>query len=131
MLTPHNVHVEGHFAVVLAGTVAGSLAEFDAPEVTLSCPVDVELAAEAVVALHDDGLPVVGASFGANDPARRHSADGLGRPDPAVVHGRALQSRRCRRSWSAPRVTSLSRSTSARARRSHRAAARHRASGSR
>ena len=68
VLTPHNVHVEGHFAVVLAGTLAGSLAEFDAPEVTLSCPVDVELATEAMVALHDEGLPVVGASFGANDP---------------------------------------------------------------
>jgi aromatic ring-opening dioxygenase LigB subunit len=69
VLTPHNVHVEGHFAVVLAGTLAGSLAEFDAPEVILSVPVDVELAAEAIVALHDDGIPVVGASFGANDPA--------------------------------------------------------------
>jgi aromatic ring-opening dioxygenase LigB subunit len=69
VFTPHNVHVEGHFAVVLAGMLAGSLAEFEAPEVQLTCPVDVELAAESVVALHDDGLPVVGASFGANDPA--------------------------------------------------------------
>ncbi len=68
VLSPHNVHVEGHFAVVLAGTLSGSLAEFDAPEVKLSCPVDVELAAEAIVALHDDGIPVVGTSFGANDP---------------------------------------------------------------
>jgi aromatic ring-opening dioxygenase LigB subunit len=68
VLTPHNVHVDGHFAVVLAGTLAGGLAEFDAPEVTLSCPVDVELATQAIVALHDEGLPVVGASFGANDP---------------------------------------------------------------
>jgi aromatic ring-opening dioxygenase LigB subunit len=68
VLTPHNVHVEGHFAVVLAGTVAGSLAEFDAPDVGLSCPVDLELAAQSVVALHDDDIPVVGASFGANDP---------------------------------------------------------------
>jgi aromatic ring-opening dioxygenase LigB subunit len=68
VLTPHNVHVEGHFAVVLAGTVAGSLADFDAPDVKLSCPVDLELAAQCVVALHDDGIPVVGASFGANDP---------------------------------------------------------------
>ena len=50
-------------------TLSGSLAEFDAPEVTLSCPVDVELAAQSIVALHDEGLPVVGASFGANDPA--------------------------------------------------------------
>jgi aromatic ring-opening dioxygenase LigB subunit len=69
VLSPHNVHVEGHFAVVLAGTLSGSLAEFDAPEVQLSCPVDVELATQSIVALHDDGLPVVGASFGANDPA--------------------------------------------------------------
>lgn len=68
VLTPHNVHVEGHFAVVLAGTVAGSLAEFEAPDVRLSCPVDFELAAQAVVALHDEAIPVVGASFGANDP---------------------------------------------------------------
>jgi aromatic ring-opening dioxygenase LigB subunit len=69
VLTPHNVHVERHFAVVLAGTLSGSLAEFDSPEVTLSVPVDVGLAADAIVALHDDGIPVVGASFGANDPA--------------------------------------------------------------
>jgi aromatic ring-opening dioxygenase LigB subunit len=68
VLTPHNVHVEGHFAVVLAGTLAGRLAEFDAPEVELTCPVDLELATEVVGALHDDAIPVVGASFGANDP---------------------------------------------------------------
>jgi aromatic ring-opening dioxygenase LigB subunit len=69
VLTPHNVHVQGHFAVVLAATVSGSLAGFDAPDVTLACPVDLGLATEAVVALHDDRIPVVGASFGANDPA--------------------------------------------------------------
>jgi aromatic ring-opening dioxygenase LigB subunit len=68
VLTPHNVHVERHFAVVLAGTLTGRLAELDAPEVELSCPVDVELAADVIVALHDEGVPVVGASFGANDP---------------------------------------------------------------
>jgi aromatic ring-opening dioxygenase LigB subunit len=68
VLTPHNVHVEGHFAVVLAGTLAGSLADFDAPDVRLSCPVDLGLATQCVVAVHADGLPVVGASFGANDP---------------------------------------------------------------
>ena len=67
VMTPHNVHVEGHFAVVLAGTLAGRLAEFDAPEVELSCPIDFELATDVVVALHDAGLPVVAASFGAND----------------------------------------------------------------
>lgn len=69
VLTPHNVHIDGHFAVVLAGTLAGSLADLDAPGVSLSVPVDVELAAGAIVALREDGIPVVGASFGANDPA--------------------------------------------------------------
>jgi aromatic ring-opening dioxygenase LigB subunit len=69
VLTPHNVHVQGNFAVVLAGTLAGTLADFDAPDVRLSCPVELELAREAVVALHDADIPVVGASFGANDPA--------------------------------------------------------------
>ena len=48
VLSPHNVHVEGHFAVVLAGMLSGSLAEFDAPEVKLTCPVDVELATQAM-----------------------------------------------------------------------------------
>ena len=44
VLTPHNVHVEGHFNVVVAGTLAGDLALFDAPVVALSCPADRELA---------------------------------------------------------------------------------------
>jgi aromatic ring-opening dioxygenase LigB subunit len=68
VLTPHNVHVDGHFAVLLAGTLEGDLALWDAPSVTLECPADLALAAETVVALHDAGLPVVGVSFGANDP---------------------------------------------------------------
>ena len=42
VLTPHNVHVDGHFAVVLAGALSGSLADWDAPTVELGCPVDVE-----------------------------------------------------------------------------------------
>ena len=69
VLTPHNVHVEGHFAVVLAGSLAGSLAEFDAPDVRLSAPVDGELAAQAIGAIRAEGVPVLGASFGANDRA--------------------------------------------------------------
>src|SRR5207248_11270337 len=44
VVTPHNVHVDGHFAVVLAGNVAGTLADWEAPAVELSCPVDLELA---------------------------------------------------------------------------------------
>ena len=69
VLTPHNVHIEGHFAVVLAGIAAGDLADWDAPSVELECPIDLELARDIVVVLHDAGVPIVGASFGANDPA--------------------------------------------------------------
>ena len=35
VVTPHNVHVEGHFAVVIAAKTAGSLAEWEHPEITL------------------------------------------------------------------------------------------------
>ena len=68
VLTPHNVHIDGHFAVVLAGNASGDLADWDAPLVRLECPVDLELARDVVVGVHDAGLPVVGVSFGANDP---------------------------------------------------------------
>ena len=87
VLTPHNVHVEGHFAVVLAGTLAGRLAEFEAPEVELSCPIDLELATAAVVELHNEGVPVVGASFGANDPGVATAPMDWGVPIPLWYMG--------------------------------------------
>jgi aromatic ring-opening dioxygenase LigB subunit len=68
VLTPHNVHVGDHFAVVVAANVAGSLEEWDAPAARLTCPVDLDLALLSIEALHDAGLPVVGVGFGANDP---------------------------------------------------------------
>ncbi len=67
VLTPHNVHVEGHFAVLVAGNAAGSLADWDAPEVELAAPLDTELAGDVIGALRADGIPVVGVSYGAND----------------------------------------------------------------
>ena len=67
VLTPHNVHVDGHFAVVTAANVAGSLAGWDAPDVELASPVDVDLAAMLVEVLRGEGIPTVGVSFGAND----------------------------------------------------------------
>jgi aromatic ring-opening dioxygenase LigB subunit len=67
VLTPHNVHVEGHFAVLVAANAAGSLADWDAPGVELACPLDTELAADVLRALRADGIPVVGVSYGAND----------------------------------------------------------------
>jgi aromatic ring-opening dioxygenase LigB subunit len=68
VLTPHNVHVDGNFAVVLAGRAEGDLADWDAPSVRLESSIDLELARDVVVGIHDAGLPVVGVSFGANDP---------------------------------------------------------------
>jgi aromatic ring-opening dioxygenase LigB subunit len=67
VFTPHNVHVEGHFAVLVAARAAGSLADWDAPGVELACPLDTALADVLVDALRADGIPVVGVSYGAND----------------------------------------------------------------
>jgi aromatic ring-opening dioxygenase LigB subunit len=64
VLTPHNVHVQGAFAVVTAATIAGQLEDSDA---RLSCPVDHGLAQAVVEALHEVG-PAVGVSFGSNFP---------------------------------------------------------------
>ncbi|MDP9262527.1 MAG: extradiol ring-cleavage dioxygenase [Actinomycetota bacterium] len=56
VITPHNVHVEGHFAVITAARVGDH-------------ETDRELAHAIVDALRADGLPVVGVSYGGNDPA--------------------------------------------------------------
>ena len=56
VVTPHNVHVEDHFAVVTAARLG-------------EAPVDRELALAIVVAARADGLPAVAVSFGGNDPA--------------------------------------------------------------
>jgi aromatic ring-opening dioxygenase LigB subunit len=53
VVTPHNVHVEGHFAVVVAGAVG-------------RFPTDQELAADVLAALREGGLPAVGVSYGGN-----------------------------------------------------------------
>jgi aromatic ring-opening dioxygenase LigB subunit len=65
VLTPHNVHVEGAFAVVVAATVAGVV---DEVALELTCAVDRELAEAVLRALRDANLPAVGVSFGSNDP---------------------------------------------------------------
>ena len=57
VVTPHNVHVEGHFAVAVSARVGGH-------------EVDRELALRLVEAIRADGLPVVAVSYGGNDPAQ-------------------------------------------------------------
>jgi aromatic ring-opening dioxygenase LigB subunit len=54
VLTPHNVHVEGHFAVVVAAKIGAH-------------EVDRALAGAVLDALRAEGLPVVGVSYGGND----------------------------------------------------------------
>ena len=56
VVTPHNVHVQGHFAVVTAARVGAH-------------SVDRALAQAVIDAARADGLPVLGVSYGGNDPA--------------------------------------------------------------
>jgi aromatic ring-opening dioxygenase LigB subunit len=69
VLTPHNVHVEGHYAVAVAGALAGDLAQWERPDVRLEREADRRLAAAVLAALRDEGLPALGVSYGGNDPA--------------------------------------------------------------
>jgi aromatic ring-opening dioxygenase LigB subunit len=66
VVTPHNVHVGGSFAVVTAAAIAGSL---DDPPAALTAAVDRELATRLLASLRRAGVPAVGVSFGSNDAA--------------------------------------------------------------
>src|SRR5262249_4699275 len=68
VLTPHNVHVEGSFAVIVAGSLEGTVRE-GTRTIELTCPVDVDLALGALRGLAAAGLPVTGVSYGGNRPA--------------------------------------------------------------
>ena len=67
VLTPHNVHVDGQFAVVTAGRCAGSLEGAREP-VRLDLAIDRELALAILAELREAELPAAGVSFGGNDP---------------------------------------------------------------
>lgn len=69
VFTPHSVHVEGHYAVVVAGTLAGNLAQWDRPDVELERTADRELAEAVLAGLRGAGLPALGVSYGGNDPS--------------------------------------------------------------
>ena len=68
VLTPHSIHVEHGMAVVLAGTMAGTL-EGGAAPISLRVPVDRDFAIAVAVAVGDAGVPMVAVSYGANDTA--------------------------------------------------------------
>jgi len=80
VLTPHNIHVEGAMAVVVAGTLAGELKEGGARRdafypsegtrsVSLTVATDRDLAHHCLEAMRAAAIPAVGVSYGANDAA--------------------------------------------------------------
>jgi aromatic ring-opening dioxygenase LigB subunit len=68
LLTPHHVHVQGHMAVVVSGTMHGVL-DGGAARVELRANVDRDLARSVKDAIEKAGVPIVGVSYGANDAA--------------------------------------------------------------
>jgi aromatic ring-opening dioxygenase LigB subunit len=69
ILTPHNVHVEGAMAVVMAGRLAGTLSDWSKAGIELRCPTDREIGRAALDAINRAGIPAVGISYGGNDQA--------------------------------------------------------------
>jgi len=68
VLTPHNVHVEGAFGVVVASRLVGEIAE-DGLQLSLAVETDGALADSILAALRGAELPAVGLSYGSNDLA--------------------------------------------------------------
>ena len=68
VLTPHNVHVEGAFGVVLAARLVGEIAE-DGLALSLTVETDRALADSLLAGLRRAELPAVRLSYGSNDLA--------------------------------------------------------------
>ncbi len=68
LFTPHHVHLEKHMAVVVAGAMHGVL-EGGATRVELRAKVERDVARNILSALNNAGVPVIGLSYGGNDPA--------------------------------------------------------------
>jgi aromatic ring-opening dioxygenase LigB subunit len=65
VLTPHGVHVDGHFAVVRSAALEGDAHQWTDADSNYAGPGDPELADACVRTLQDDGLPALGITFGA------------------------------------------------------------------
>jgi aromatic ring-opening dioxygenase LigB subunit len=65
VLTPHGVHVDGHFAVVRSVRLEGDAAQWTDADTHYTGPGDPELAAACLDALQGGGLPALGITFGA------------------------------------------------------------------
>ena len=68
LFTPHHVHLEKHMAIVTSGTLHGVL-EGGATRVELKTKVDRDLMLAIQRAITDAGVPLIGVSYGGNDPA--------------------------------------------------------------
>jgi aromatic ring-opening dioxygenase LigB subunit len=68
VLTPHNVHIEGSMAVIVAGTLEGVVGE-DGREISMTSPVDLDLAETLLENFGLAGVPSTSVSYGGNKPA--------------------------------------------------------------
>lgn len=74
ILTPHNVHIDGHMAVIVAGKLVGSLSSWSTQKVELEAITDTTMARDVLKALNAADIPTVGVSYGGN------AADGATAP---------------------------------------------------
>ena len=65
VITPHGVHVDGHFAVVRSGLLQGDASQWTDADTRYEGPGHPELADACVQALQGAGLPALGIAFGA------------------------------------------------------------------
>lgn len=67
VLTPHNVHVAGSMAVIVAGRLEGEVAD-NGRQIALTSPVDAEFALSLLAGLAQAGVPATAVSYGGNRP---------------------------------------------------------------
>jgi aromatic ring-opening dioxygenase LigB subunit len=65
VLTPHGVHVDGHFAVVRSSRLQGDAAQWTDADTHYEGPGEPGLAEDCLAALQANGLPALGVTFGA------------------------------------------------------------------
>ena len=68
VLTPHNVHVDGSFAVIVAGRLEGVVGE-GGREIALTSPVDLDASLALLDRLARAGIPATAVSYGGNRQA--------------------------------------------------------------
>ena len=73
VLTPHNVHIEGAMAVIVAGHLEGVVGE-DGREIWMTSPVDLDLGLALLDELERAGVSATPVSYGGNRPAEAGGA---------------------------------------------------------